>query len=91
MSEELLRIELNEEGIRELLQSPEVTGDLLARGQRIASAATAASISTGGGTFLVESEQTGERTRVVIVTADAPAMVAEATSRALTRALDAGR
>lgn len=83
-----IRVKLNSEGALAILQGTDVMDDLVARAQRIAAAASAGG---SGGTFLVEQEVTTERARVVVVTADADAMVAEARDRSLTRAVDAGR
>lgn len=78
-----LRVKINTKGASEVLSSAGVAADLAARGQRIAAAA-------GSG---FEVRQTRNRDRaVVFVTAATPeARKAEASKRALTRAVDAGR
>ncbi len=70
-------------GIRELLKSPMVQRDLRARAQRIANAA--------GPGMEVRTDVGRNRARAAVVTADVDAMLAEATDRKLTRAIDAGR
>lgn len=78
-----VRIVLNRKGVRDLLRSPEVLADLERRGNRIASAA--------GAGHRLDSETGPHRARVAIVTDTPEAMIAEATARTLTRAIDAGR
>lgn len=80
------RVELNSAGVRELLTSPEIQADLAARAARIRDAA-------GGEAAGFESSSivSGTRARASVITATAEAMVAEATNRTLTRAIDAGR
>lgn len=79
-----VRIEFNEDAARELLKSPEVQADLERRAAAIAGAA-------GDGTFDVTPSMTPTRARVSVGTADHAARHAEATTRSLTSALDAGR
>ena len=79
-----LRIEIDDAAAEALLKSPEVRADLLRRAQRIAAAA-------GAGSYDVTLSTTPTRARVSVGTADYAARKAEATNRALTRALDAGR
>ena len=77
------RIVLNRRGVRELLRSPEVLRDMRRRAEAIAQRAgdgMEASAMVGAG-----------RARASVITATARAREAEATNRALTRALDAGR
>lgn len=78
-----VRIELNHASIAKLLKSAEVQQDLRRRGEAIAHAA-------GDG---VEVDATVGRTRarVTVRTATPDARRREATSRALTKAIDAGR
>lgn len=79
----VLHLKMDNKGARQILQSEAVRADLEARAQRIAAAA-------GPG---FEADATVGRTRAlarVQATTDA-AREAEATSRALTRAIDAGR
>lgn len=79
----LIRIELNRDGIRELLKSNEVRADLQARAERIAAAA--------GPGFIADSTVGPNRARASAGTSDMDSMLAEAHDRALTRAIDAGR
>ena len=77
------RIELNSAGVRELLRSPEVRADLDSRARAIAAAA---------GEGMESDSQVGKgRARATVWTDTVEAMEAEATERALTRAIDAGR
>lgn len=78
----LFTIKLHSPGVKALLQDPKVT-DLEGRAARIAAAA-------GEG---MEADLTigPQRARASVRTATPEAMVAEATNRDLTRAIDAGR
>lgn len=77
------RIVLKRKGMRELLRSPEVLADLKRRAEAIAAAA---------GSGMEVSAMVGRnRARSSVITATSEARNAEATSRALTRAIDAGR
>jgi len=78
-----VRIRLNSDGVRELLQSPEVQADLRARAERIAAAA--------GPGHVVETSVGSTRARAVVITSTFDAMLAEARDRNLTRAISAGR
>lgn len=78
-----IRIELNHNGIRELLRSRAVLRDLTRRAHNIAAAA--------GPGHEVDSEVGPRRARADVRTATFEAMEAEATNRNLTRAIDAGR
>jgi hypothetical protein len=78
-----VRIKLNRAGIRELLRSVEVSDDLEARAERIASAA--------GPGHRVEVEDNDKRARAAVITDTFEARLAEAVDRNLTRAVDAGR
>lgn len=79
-----MRIEIDDAGVRELLKSRAVQDDLARRGQRIANAA--------GDGFAVERGTRGKtRTRVFVQAETAKARRAEATNRALSKSLDAGR
>lgn len=78
-----VRIELNRDGVRELLRSQEVRDDLVRRARAIATAA--------GEGMEVDSQVGKHRARASVRTATDEAMRAEASDRALTRALDAGR
>lgn len=78
-----IRIEMNRKGVEELLKSPEVQGDLKRRADAIAAAAgpgMEARVSVGK-----------SRARATVITADFEAILAEATRKDLTRAIDAGR
>jgi hypothetical protein len=76
-------IELNDAGMRELLKDEGVRADLARRARNIAQ-------SAGEG---MESSATSGRNRALAMawTETPEAMRAEATTRALTRAVDAGR
>lgn len=77
------RIVLNRRGVRQLLRSPEVLADLKHRAEQIAAAA---------GPGMEASAMVGKgRARASVITATSEARKAEATRRALTRAIDAGR
>jgi hypothetical protein len=79
-----VRIEFNDTAAGQLLKSPEVQADLERRARAIAAAA-------GEGEYDITPSMTPTRARVSVGTADHAARHAEATGRALTRALDAGR
>lgn len=77
------RIVMNRKGARDLLRSKEVLADLERRAEAIAAAA---------GSGMEVSAMVGKnRARASVITATHSARRAEATSRALTRAIDAGR
>lgn len=77
------QIELNSQGVRDLLRSPEIRADLERRAQAIATAA--------GPGFAADSTVGPNRARASVGTTDIESMRAEAEDRALTRAIDAGR
>jgi hypothetical protein len=80
---EKIRVEVNSAGIQALLKSAEVQADLEARARKIAAAA---------GEGMEASSRIGKtRARASVITATRKARLAEATDRALTKALDAGR
>jgi hypothetical protein len=80
-----VRIEMNPAGIRALLTDEGVGADLLRRATDVAAAA-------GGGEDFVPSVYLGRsRFRASVITATKAGREAEATSLALTRAIDAGR
>lgn len=79
----LVRVKLNSRGVRDLLTSAEVLAMLVGRAERIA--------ATAGEGMEVDSEVGHERARASVRTATPDAVEAEATTRALTRAIDAGR
>ena len=78
-----VRIELNRDGIAALLKSSEVQDDLRRRAEAIAKQA--------GDGFEVDVRVGANRARASVRTATIEAMRAEAESRTLTQALDAGR
>lgn len=78
-----VRIKINRQAARELLRSPEVLDDLDRRARRIAAAA--------GPGHEVISRVGRRRARSTVITTDPAAMAREASGRALTRAIDAGR
>jgi hypothetical protein len=80
-----IKIDLNDAGIREVLQSAEVQADLRRRAKAIAQAAG------GEPDFVGDAEIVGDRVMGFVVTATHEGRRAEAEDRALTRALDAGR
>lgn len=83
----ITRLKFHYEGFDALRKGPEVSAELLRRGQAIAAAAEA----DGGGTVHVNELQGKKRARVTVVTGDYEAMKAEAENRSLSRSLDAGR
>lgn len=83
------RIEINDSNAQAILKLQEILGDLMARGGRIAASATAG--SPDGAVFFVDRSRWPTRNAVFITTGNHKAREGEATARALTRALDAGR
>lgn len=83
MANTRVRIVLNRAGVRQLLKGSEIQGDLKGRADRIAAAA--------GEGFVSDIGVGGSRARAEVVTDTFEAMRAEATDRALSRAIDAGR
>jgi hypothetical protein len=81
----VIRVQMNSEGARTILRSEAVRKELERRAQRIAEAAG------GDPDFEVESQIGDNRARASVRTATQEGREAEATDRALTRALDAGR
>lgn len=76
-------IKLNRKGMRSLLRSQAVLGDLERRAAAIAAAA--------GPGHVAEGDIGRNRARAAVITATVEARVAEAKRRNLTRAIDAGR
>jgi hypothetical protein len=83
-----VRIELNHAGVTSLLKSPEVLADMKRRANAVAATANA---SSPGAIFTADSDLGRARARASVFTENTAAMHAEATDRALTRAIDAGR
>jgi hypothetical protein len=81
----LKRIKFHYEGFDQLRKSAEVKDALTAKGEAIASAAG------GSPDFEVIVTEGASRARVIVTTATFEGMRAEATDRALTNALSAGR
>lgn len=79
-----VRIKRNDDGFRAILNSPEVVAELRRRAEAIAAAA-------GDGMEVLIAEGSGDRPVAFVRAETFGAMRAEATDRALTRALDAGR
>lgn len=78
-----VRVKLNREGVRALLQSSEVQNDLARRARAIAAAAGPGhDVNVGKG---------AQRARAEVVTETFEAMAKEARDRNLTRSVDAGR
>jgi hypothetical protein len=77
-------IKLNESAIRRILNSAAVRRDMVDRAERMAEAA-------GGAPDFEVLEGTTDRAIAVVITATTEGRRAEAESRALTRAIDAGR
>lgn len=77
-----VRVELNLSTLRKILKSPEVEADLLARARRIAAAA--------GPGMEAESMIGRNRARASVVTVTPAAQRAEATTRRLSSAVQAG-
>lgn len=80
-----VKVRLNSKGVQALLQDPALVEDLQARADRIAAAAG------GAPDFEVDAKVLGDRASALVVTATQAGREAEATDRALTRAIDAGR
>ncbi|ALY09967.1 neck protein [Arthrobacter phage Pumancara] len=95
MAEEV-KVVLNDAGIRQLMNSPEVQAHLLQAAERMARAAEGRASSTN--TFEDEparfeaSVRPGKtRARASVITANKEARIAEATDRSLTSSIDALR
>lgn len=83
MPKPTVRVEVNPEGVAELLKSDGVAADLKRRAKEIALAA--------GDGHDVAYEEGATRSRAAVFTETAEAAYAEQRSRTLTRAIDAGR
>jgi hypothetical protein len=79
----LTKVKVNKKGVGELLKGKEVQADLERRGRQIAAAA--------GPGHEVQTYVGKNRARVTVRTATHAARLAEARTRSLTRAFDAGR
>jgi len=77
------RVTLNRSAVSDLMQSDEVRADLVRRAENIAAAA--------GSGHEVDSDVGPNRARASVRTVTVEAMYDEATSKRLTRAIDAGR
>ncbi len=83
MGKKTVRLEMNSAGFQAILKSPGVVADIEKRTNAIAAAA---------GPGMEPSVRVGvTRVRGSVITADYDAMKAEATNKALTSAIDAGR
>lgn len=80
-----LRIKINSDAVRALLQSAEVASELERRGNAIVEAAG------GAPDFEVQSTKNRDRAVAFVRTASSKGKKAEAEDRVLTRAIDAGR
>lgn len=78
-----MKVELNRDGVRQLLTSPEVEADLADRAERIAAAA--------GDGFEASTITGRTRVRASVISTTLEAIRAEANDHALTSAIDAGR
>jgi hypothetical protein len=78
-----VKLKLKRSAVRELLRSAEIQADIGARARRIAAAA--------GEGFEVDESVGRNRARASVRTVSHEGRYAEATQRALTRAIDAGR
>lgn len=78
-----IRVRVNNRAVRALMNDPKVKAELERRAARIAAAA--------GPGMEVDSQNYERRARASVRTATNAARRAEATGRALTRAIDAGR
>ena len=87
-SVKLDRLEINDGNAKQILKKVPVE-DLRRRGERVA--AMAAQLSPAGAKFHVDVRQWGARVAVYVTCGNQAAREGEATNRALTRALDAGR
>ena len=76
-------LEINRAAVRALLQSPEMQDEVYRRARRIADEA--------GPGFEADVQVGRTRARAMVKSTDFQSMRAEATDRALTRAIDAGR
>lgn len=81
-----IKIVVNQAGVRALLQGPEMQALIASKAAAIAAAA-----GSSGGEFGHDVVIGANRVHGVVWTADHAAQQAEATDRALTRAIDAGR
>jgi tRNA A37 threonylcarbamoyltransferase TsaD len=78
----MAKVKLDSKAVAQMLKSPEVEADLLARARRIATAA--------GPGMVALSSVGSTRARAVVITSTPEAMVAEQYHRALSSAIQAG-
>lgn len=83
MPKSKVKVELNHRGVAALLDGPEAQAYVARLAGRIARRA--------GEGMEVTQDTDEKRARAVVITTNIEAMLAEARSRALTRAIDAGR
>ena len=83
MARTIVKIEFNQAGFAALAKGAAVLADLTRRGEAIAAAA--------GDGFEARPSIGRTRARVVVITATPEAMIAEASDKALTSAIGAGR
>ncbi|ALJ20380.1 hypothetical protein [Microbacterium sp. No. 7] len=81
-----LRIQINSDGAKALLQSAAVQADLMGRAQSIAAAAGGEEAG-----FVAEPSVSPDRASAQVITTTYAARAREARDRTLTRAIDAGR
>jgi hypothetical protein len=81
-----VRVEMDSAGFKAILSGPEVEGLLRKHAEAIAAAA-----GPGHVVDIIQGGYGGGRKVAIIATDTVDAMIAEATDRNLTRALDAGR
>lgn len=86
-----IRIEINQAGVRALLQSQEVQADLQRRANAIAQAAGGEEAGFEASVVVREGSSKLGRAMGFVTTTTAAARRAEAEDRTLTRAIDAGR
>lgn len=79
----MIKVVINRKGVRNLLRSDAIKGNLAERANRIAAAA--------GEGFVADSSVGRNRAHASVVTATFDAQKAEAEDQVLTRAIDAGR
>ena len=88
-----VRVNLNHAGMAELLLSPEVEADLVARGARVAAAAAESGHRPHSGTveYRVQASRGKKRVRVLVIADHPGAQGLEARYRTLGTAIDAAK